>query len=137
MYKVPADHTLEFLLAFDGRRHWYERGYCLKFEIKRIEPTSLRPHGLRYSFTLHDPTGKRLIGFDNAHAVRRSRRTGNSSAADHWHSTRIDAGRPYLFKSADALLEDFFREAELMLMECGVPLDVVTTEDRGDVNEIV
>lgn len=37
-------HTLEFLLAFDGRVHWYEQGYFTKFEIKRIEPTGERPH---------------------------------------------------------------------------------------------
>lgn len=42
-----------------------------------------------------------------------------------------------MFKSAEGLLDDFFREAELLLMECGVPLDIVVTEDHGDVNEIV
>jgi|SRR6185312_13430946 len=63
------EHTLEFLLAFDGRIHHLEQGYWLKFEIKRIEPTPERPHGLRYSFTLHNADGKRLMGFDNAHGV--------------------------------------------------------------------
>jgi hypothetical protein len=64
-----AEHALEFLLAFDGRRHFYPEGYFLKFEIKRVEPTKQRPHGLSYSFTLHDPDGHRLIGYDNAHTV--------------------------------------------------------------------
>jgi hypothetical protein len=63
------EHTLEFLLAFDGRRHVYPEGYHLRFEIRRVAPTSERPHGLRYSFTLHDRNGKRLLGFDNAHGV--------------------------------------------------------------------
>lgn len=29
------ERTLEFLLDFDGRRHWYEGGYSVKFEIRR------------------------------------------------------------------------------------------------------
>ena len=36
----PHEHTLEFLLAFDGRTHWLEQGYRLKFEIKRTEATA-------------------------------------------------------------------------------------------------
>ena len=51
-----AEHGLEFLLAFDGRIHHLEGGYWLKFEIKRVEATKERPHGLSYSFTLHAPT---------------------------------------------------------------------------------
>jgi len=54
------DHTLEFLLAFDGRTHWLDQGYCLRFKIRRVPPTARRPHGLQYSFTLHEPDGKRL-----------------------------------------------------------------------------
>ena len=50
-----GEHTLEFLLAFDGRRHWYEAGYSVRFQIMRVAKTSERPHGLRYSFTLHNP----------------------------------------------------------------------------------
>lgn len=69
MKKEHPDHTLEFLLAFDGRVHHYADGYHLKFEIRRVAATEERPHGLRYSFTLHGPDGKRLVGFDNAHGV--------------------------------------------------------------------
>jgi len=60
--KKTAEHTLEYLLAFDGRRHWYEGGYFIKFEIRRVPAGNERPHGLKYSFTLHAPDGKRLIG---------------------------------------------------------------------------
>ena len=66
MDRRPTDYGLEFLLAFDGRIHHLERGYWLKFEIKRVQATTERPHGLRYSFTLHAPDGARLVGFDNA-----------------------------------------------------------------------
>lgn len=67
---MSDDHTLEFLLAFDGRLHHLEKGYWLKFEIRRADPGPTQPHGLRYSFTLHDPRGRRLVGFDNAMAFR-------------------------------------------------------------------
>jgi hypothetical protein len=40
------DHTLEFLLDFDGRIHQLEKGYWIKFEIKRVKPSKRRPFGL-------------------------------------------------------------------------------------------
>ena len=109
---MAADHTLEFLLDFDGRIHRLDQGYWLKFEIKRIKPTGERPHGLRYSFTLHDARGHRLVGFDNAHNVpsRGSRFKKRTIGRDHWHRTERDEGRPYKFTDADRLLEDFFAE---------------------------
>src|ERR1035437_8777082 len=97
-------YTLEFLLGFDGHVHWLDQGYRLKFEIKRVKPTKERPHGLRYSFTLHHPDGKRLMGFDNAHGVpaKGSRYNKRQAAADHWHRTEDDEGRPYSFTTAEA-----------------------------------
>jgi hypothetical protein len=59
-----AEYGLEFLLAFDGRVHHLEEGYWLKFEVRRVEATKERPHGLSYSFTLHAPDGSRLVGFE-------------------------------------------------------------------------
>lgn len=58
------DHTLEFLLAFDGLIHWLENGYSLRFVIKKVNQTPTRPHGLDYSFTLHDGEGKRILFVD-------------------------------------------------------------------------
>src|SRR6476620_8454917 len=99
---TASEHTLEYLLAFDGREHHYPDGYLVKFEIKRIDPTKERPHGLRYSFTLHGPDGARLVGFDNAHRVRAAggRFRKKPAVADHWHRTESDPGRPYRFISA-------------------------------------
>jgi hypothetical protein len=132
MSEAP-EHTLEFLLAFDGRRHVYPEGYHLRFEIRRVAPTSERPHGLRYSFTLHDRNGKRLLGFDNAHGVppTGSRFRGKAEAADHWHRTETDPGRPYAFRDAATLIDDFFTEVERVLGERGIPLSVVGDEDDG------
>lgn len=125
------DDTLEFLLAFDGRVHWLESGHWLKFELRRVEPTPERPHGLRYSFTLHDPQANRLVGFDNAHGVGNiARFKAKPEAADHWHRTPEDEGRLYAFTDADTLLADFFREVRRGLGEQGLSDTVVRVEER-------
>ena len=69
MPKKSGEHTLEFLLGFNGHIHRYAGGYWLKFEITKAEASDGKPHGLDYSFTLHGPDNRRLIGFDNAHRV--------------------------------------------------------------------
>ena len=35
-----AEHTLEFLLDFNGRIHCYEKGYWVKFEITQGDKTA-------------------------------------------------------------------------------------------------
>ncbi len=127
----PVEYGLEFLLAFDGRVHHLEEGYWIKFEIERIEPTKKRPHGLSYSFTLHAPDGTRLVGFDNAHGVpaKGPRFKRKAPTSDHWHRTENDPGRPYEFKDAEALIEDFFDEVERALDERGVDATVVEVEE--------
>jgi hypothetical protein len=126
------EHTLEFLLAFDGLIHWLESGHWIKFEIRRVDPSSERPHGLRYSFTLHDPQGYRLIGFDNAHSVskRGFRFKNKPNVMDHWHRTCDDEGRPYTFKDAETLLSDFFQEVRRVLSEQGLSDIVVKTDEK-------
>jgi hypothetical protein len=52
------------------------------------------------------------------------------AAADHWHRTHIDEGRPYEFVDADTLLKDFFREARRVLAERGVSDAVMSVEER-------
>jgi hypothetical protein len=89
------------------------------------------PHGLSYSFTLHAPDGTRLVGFDNAHGVPA---TGllfkrRPQANDHWHRTENDPGRPYQFKDAETLIDDFFDEVERVLSERGIETTVVDVED--------
>jgi hypothetical protein len=126
------DHTLEFLINFDGRIHHLEGGFWIKFEIKKVQATKTRPHGLPYSFTLHAPDGKRLVGFDNAHEVpaRGSRFKKRSPGSDHWHRTERDPGRPYAFKDADTLLRDFFREVRRVLGERGISDTGIQVEER-------
>ena len=126
------DHTLEFLLAFDGRVHNLEKGYWIKFVIKKVEPDKTRPHGLSYSFTLHAPNGARLVGFDNAHPVAASvggRFKVRSQVADHWHRIEGDVGKLYSFKDAETLLTDFFNEVERVLAQRGVGMTVTNVEE--------
>ena len=132
MNKSASEYTLEFLLAFDGRIHHLEEDYWIKFEIKRVGLSKERPHGLSYSFTLHAPSGKRLIGFDNAHGVAAtgSRYKTRPRTRDHWHRTENDAGRPYPFVNVETLLDDFFSEVERVLQERGVGTTVIAVEEE-------
>lgn len=137
MFRCITDFGLEFLLAFDGRLHYLEKGYWLKFEISRVAATTRRPHGLSYSFTLHAPNGRRLVGFDNAHDVpsKGSRLKRRGQVSDHWHRTEKDKGRPYTFTDAETLIDDFFGEVERVLSERGVGMQVTSTEPDGGSNE--
>jgi len=42
MLKKSGEHTLEFLLGFNGHVHRYAGGYWLKFEIARSPSTAFR-----------------------------------------------------------------------------------------------
>jgi Family of unknown function (DUF6516) len=133
MTEKGAEHTLEFLLAFNGRVHRYAGGYWLKFEITKVAESEEKPHGLDYSFTLHGPDNRRLIGFDNVHGVpgKGSHFKKRPQAMDHWHRTETDASRPYVFKDAEALIADFFDEVERVLKEHGIPIETVEVKE-GD-----
>ena len=131
---ISDEHTIEFLLGFDGRVHHLKQGYWLKFEIKRVDATPERPNGLRYAFTLHGPDGNRLIGFDNAHGVDHpgSRFRPPRIEHDHWHRTVDDPGKPYAFVSAVQFLTDFFAEVQRVLAERGIDDTVIAeSETKG------
>ena len=96
-----------------------EDGYWLKIEAWEVATSASIPHGIRYSLTLHAPSGKRLLGYDNAHAVKvRGRRfSGRRLPFDHKHRHAADKGVPYSFKDAHQLLSDFFAEVDAVLRE--------------------
>jgi hypothetical protein len=89
---------------------------------------------LRYSLTLHDPNGKRLVGFDNAHGVppQGSRFQRPSVEHDHWHRTTEDEGRPYRFTTIIQLIDDFEAEVERVLTEFGISNAVVRAGDKTE-----
>ena len=65
------DHSLDTLLDLDGTTFFSVegQGYWVKFDVKRVATSAERPHGLKYSLTLHDPKNRRIVGFDNAHEI--------------------------------------------------------------------
>ncbi len=94
--------------------------YWVRFFVNRVASTPERPHGLKYSLTLHGPGDGRLIGFDNAHPVRQSRGPGGKARGPLDHKHRMETVRPYRFKDAATLLEDFWAEVDKLLRERGV-----------------
>ena len=88
--------------------------------MKRVDPTPEKPHGLDYSLTLHDENGERLVGFDNAHPVRRTRGPAGRRRRIKDHKHRLRTIRPYDYKDAGTLLADFWQEVDAMLNERGV-----------------
>ncbi len=95
-------------------------GYWVKIEAWRVEITADVPHGVRYSLTLHEPYGKRILGYDNAHAVKPPKKfkyAGQRLTYDHKHRHVSDRGVPYEFQDAQQLLIDFFNEVDQVLKE--------------------
>jgi hypothetical protein len=94
-------------------------GYWVKLEAWQVSPSEGVPHGLRYSLTLHEPSGARILGFDNAHAVRAGgyKFSGQRHPYDHKHRHACDKGLPYEFLSAAQLLADFFCDVDRVLTE--------------------
>jgi len=74
------------------------------------------------------------LGFDNAHSVPPlgGRYKVKPAAHDHWHRTEKDEGRPYEFRSAFELVQDFLNEVERVLQERGVSVVTVDTKDQTD-----
>ncbi|HRQ63476.1 MAG TPA: DUF6516 family protein [Xanthomonadaceae bacterium] len=112
------DASLDTLLDLDGSILDQGGGYWIKLEATLVEVTETIPHGIKYSLTLHEPYGKRVLGYDNAHAVKPPKKfkyAGRILAADHKHRHAADKGVPYEFTSAQQLLEDFFHDVDRVL----------------------
>lgn len=106
----PLDRTLATLLDLDGSVFEQEAGFWIKIEAREVEPSEFIPHGIRYSLTLHNRYGTRVLGYDNAHAVKppgKFKFAGRCLPYDHKHRTSSDKGVPHTFESADALLNTF------------------------------
>jgi hypothetical protein len=122
MERHGRDPGAEVLLDLDGQVFVVDtKGqYWVRFSVCRVPATPERPHGLNYSLTLHGPRGSRLVGFDNAHPVRESQGPGGKSRGPLDHRHRMETVRPYRFKDAATLVEDFWIEVDKLLKEKGV-----------------
>jgi Family of unknown function (DUF6516) len=118
------DTSLDTLLDLDGQVLVLDKndGYWVKFEVTRVVATEERPHGLSYSITLHGNDNERLVGFDNAHAVRQSAGPGGKGKAAYDHKHRVRSIRPYEYRDAVTLLADFWTAVDAVLKERGVEL---------------
>jgi hypothetical protein len=115
------DPSLDTLLELDGQILFVdaEGHYWVKFEVKRCEVSAERPHGLRYSLTLHDRSGERIVGFDNAHPVSSTKGPAKRSKRRHDHKHRLRTIQSYDYQDAAKLLGDFWTEVDAVLKELG------------------
>lgn len=107
------DDGLEYLLELDGETIVLDTKHYVKFEARTVVIDGHRPHGIKYSLTLHTTQDNmRILGFDNAHKIRKKNKFSIEVVEyDHWH--RPDNGNKaerYVFKSPDKLLTDFWAE---------------------------
>lgn len=117
---MKSDPGIETLLDLHGQIIDQGAGYWVKLEAYRVAPTAEVPHGIRYCLTLHEPYGKRILGYDNAHAIKlpkKFKHAGPRLTFDHQHRHATDQGVPYEFKDAHQLLADFFAEVDRVLSE--------------------
>lgn len=120
MTTPDRDPGLDTLLDLHGQTLFVDQiGHWVKFVVLRTEVSPERPHGLGYSLTLHAPDGTRLVGFDNAHPVRARPGPGRRSRAESDHRHRLRSVRPYDYRDAATLLEDFWNEVDAVLKERG------------------
>ena len=104
-------NDLEALLSLHGEVFPMDNGYWVKIDAYKVELSVPIPHGIRYSLTLHDKNNHRVIGYDNAHSFKSSKKySARKESYDHIHK-QMDIVA-YEFKSASELLEDFFQSVD-------------------------
>jgi len=117
---MQTDQGIETLLDLNGNIIQQENGYWLEIHVWRVVSSNEMPHGIRYALTLHEQSGKRIMGYDNAHATKHSstrQYAGQILPYDHKHRHIADKGVPYEFKDAYQLLNDFFADVDRILKE--------------------
>jgi len=114
------DPDLDILLDLNGESFAVDPGgnYTVRFVVIAVPRSPQRPHGLSYSLTLHDATGGRIVGFDNAHAPPTGTAYGKTVVHDHRH--RLGMTRHYEYRDALTLMADFWAEVDAVLKERGV-----------------
>ena len=103
------DHTLEFLLQFNGVRYVYPNGCWWLIRARRARANRSRPAGIKYSLAFFDADSNCLVRFDNSHSIR------GGAPADHWHRVGRDEPLRYSFSGAERLIEDFFAAIDRFL----------------------
>ncbi len=66
---MRRDNGIDTLLDLHDQVIDQGSGYWIKIEAWQVFISEEIPHGVRYSLTLHEPYGKRILGYDNAHGI--------------------------------------------------------------------
>ncbi len=111
---------LATLLELDGIEYGIGSGYWVKFSAKKMTASQHRPFGIKYSFTMHNQYGTRLVGFDNAHLanIKRKKYSAKRLAWDHKHQRSVISD--YDFNSPEELIVDFWDLVDQILKEEGI-----------------
>ncbi len=116
---MTRDPSLDKLLALDGESFTVDAdGACwVKFEAKTCAVSPERPHGIKYSLTLHDAAGLRLLGFDNAHSIVEGNGPGARTRIAYDHKHAGERVRFYDYQDAGTLVADFWAEVDKILQQ--------------------
>lgn len=117
---MKGDPAIDTLLDLHGSVLDQGEGYWIKIEAWTVDVSKAIPHRIRYSLTLHDPYGRRILGYDKAHAVKPPKKfkyAGRILSFDHKHRHKSDHGVPYEFTEAQQLFNDFFADVDRVLQE--------------------
>lgn len=106
------DYTLDTLISLDGFIAEVGKGYWIKIEARKVKSDIAKPYGIKYSLTLHDPKGERILGYDNAHSIPSKPLI---KAHDHMH--RSGKIINYHYQDAIKLLDDFWEDVDRILRE--------------------
>lgn len=104
------DYALETLLELDGYIAEIGDGYWVKIEVRRVAQGEEKPHGIKYSLTLHNASGERLLGYDNAHGLLYNL---SAKAYDHMHKGGKIVKDNY--RDAAKFLEDFWKDVDRII----------------------
>lgn len=100
---MRKDHDLRPLFDLQTKRQDVKAGWWWKIAVWEVPEA---PGGIRYALSLHDPQGRRVLGYDNDH--RRH------------HRHPLDKGRPYAFTTCVRLIADFFDDVDVYLVGKGI-----------------
>lgn len=113
------DPSLDNLLALDGESFTAdaEGMWWVKFEARTCPLSPQRPHGIKYALTLHDASGHRVVGFDNAHPISEGNGPGARTRIEYDHKHLGPRVRFYDYRDAGTLVADFWEEVDKILQQ--------------------
>jgi hypothetical protein len=111
------DYGTDSLLALNGDRYFVDDRGDLEavFKISCVSITPERPHGLNYSLVLLTAQGKRVVCFDNAHAVSQGSGPGKKNSKQYDHKHIGNKVTPYEFRDAYTLVADFWDDVDKLI----------------------